>query len=115
MVNTEIADAWKEYRRRRIEALAAFVAAFIIPGILLFVPRCLGRIGTVFAYVALVATYIWFGIAIARFWNWKCPQCKRRFIGIYEGFSFLRRKCFYCGLGIDCVPSNAVALSTERF
>src|SRR5437868_14012741 len=100
MDDSETKRIWHEYGRRRTQAFAMFVAALVAPAILALVARAHNRVVLATAFVVLVATYVCFGIAVLRFWNWKCPQCRRRFIGFYGGFSFLRRKCFHCGLRI---------------
>jgi hypothetical protein len=114
MDDSETKRIWHEYGRHRTQAFAMFVAALVAPGILALVARTDNRVGLASAFVVLVAIYVCFGIAVLRFWNWKCPQCRRRFIGFYGGFSFLRRKCFHCGLRIGCPPSGDVAISGRR-
>jgi len=114
MDDRETAHIWHEYRRRKTLAFAMFIAAFVAPVILTLATRTDNRISLVIALAVLIATYVCFGIAVSRFWNWKCPQCGRRFIGFYGGFSFLRRKCFHCGLRIGYQPSNIAAVLGKR-
>jgi hypothetical protein len=59
-----------------------------------------GPLASAIAIVIWIGSFVSFVIAVVRFWVWKCPRCDRRFIGIYDGFSFVRQKCFYCGLAI---------------
>ena len=114
MDDHQTARMWHEYRRRRTQAFAMFIAAFVAPAIPALAARADNRVGLVAAFAVLVVTYVCFGIAVSRFWNWKCPQCRRRFIGFYGGFSFLRRKCFHCGLRIGYPPYDEVAVPGQR-
>jgi hypothetical protein len=90
-------DAWREYRRRKRTALFLFLGFFPFAGVLGF------RLNLLTGSV-MVGWMIAFFVATLRFHWWKCPRCGRRFIGYYSGFSYLRRKCFHCGLAIGSEP-----------
>jgi len=96
------AEQWRDYRRKRTAALLFGVGAFLTTGALaLAIHICAGNhivLGA--ALVTMTLAYIAYGVAIVRFHLWKCPRCGRRFIGVFDIFSFLRRKCFHCGLPV---------------
>lgn len=93
-------ERWSDYKRRRTTALLMLIGVCLLTGLMGLAIRRLSssRVVVVLAIIVAAIGYILFTVAIARFWNWKCPRCGGRFIGTYYIFSFVRRKCAYCRL-----------------
>lgn len=91
--------AWREYRRRRVFALAAclgiFFGGFVASNIF---RETVGR--PVSSWEAAPFGVAWFVLSFVgavRLWLWRCPRCRRQYF--FNGITNLfARRCMHCGL-----------------
>lgn len=99
------ARQWREYRRRKWTALFFFIGFFTLAIVLATAVMLLTHSKTA-AQIVLLCWLLASLLTSLRFHLWECPRCGRRFIGYYNIFSYLRKRCFYCALPVGSNPSN---------
>jgi hypothetical protein len=110
--------AWRQYRRRLIFALAAWIGIFIAGKFASdFFRESLGRpVSNSEAAPFGIAWLVLSLVGAVRLWLWRCPRCYRQyfFSGLFT--NMFARRCMHCGLpkwsrtpGADA-PISQVAL-----
>jgi hypothetical protein len=109
------ASAWREYRRRRVAFLVAWLG---VPMVGFFVSVVVDRatkshaLGeAVFLVAGAVAALLFFFTSV-RFTFWRCPRCGKLFFKAYWWNNPFAQKCLHCGLpkyarGPDGIPLQA--------
>jgi len=104
-VDSDYADAWISYRRRRFVVFCLFLASMLEVRFAFFVPG--------FFFALTFVTYFFIAAWLA---NWKCPRCGQAFFraAFYRSLMFGGR-CFHCDLPKWCVSETGDIISRPKF
>jgi hypothetical protein len=104
-VDSDYADAWASYRRRRLVVLCLFSASMLEIRFGYYVPG--------FFFALTFVAYFFLAAWLA---NWKCPRCGQAFFrGAFYRSILFGGRCFHCNLPKWCVSETEDVFFRPKF